>query len=263
MMSVITSVSNARVKEARSLQRKRRRHAAGRILIEGVRLVRDALSGGLTPESVFYVSEQAESGLQAAALLRDLEAAHVECVAVSAAVFASLAETLTPQGIAAVVAMPHLPLPEWPTLTLILDGVADPGNAGTLLRSAEAAGADLALFAPGAVDAYNDKTLRAGMGAHFRLPLRMCVVWDEVWATLSPAQRIFVAEAGADLTYDAADWRQPVALIVGNEAAGPSAEARRAAVPVAIPMRGASESLNAAMAGTVILFEAARQRRLG
>ncbi len=262
-MAVITSMSNARVKEARSLQRKRRRYAAGRILIEGVRLVRDALSSGMTPELVFYVPEQAEAGLQAATLLRDLDAAHVECVAVSAAVFSSLAETLTPQGISAVIAMPRLPLPAEPTLALILDGVADPGNAGTLLRSAEAAGADLALFAPGAVDAFNDKALRAGMGAHFRLPLRTCAVWDEVWAALSPVQHVYVAEAGADLAYDAADWRQPSALIIGNEAAGPSSEARRAAVPVAIPMQGGTESLNAAMAGTVILFEAARQRRLG
>ena len=262
-MTVITSVSNARVKEARSLQRKRRRYTAGRILIEGVRLVRDALSSGLAPEVVFYVPEQAEAGLQSVALLRDLQAAHVECVAVSPAVFASLAETLTPQGIAAVVPMPSLALPAHPALALVLDGVADPGNAGTLLRSAEAAGADLALFAPGAVDAYNDKTLRAGMGAHFRLPLRMCAAWEEVWAALSTVPRIYVAEAGADLSYDAADWRQPSVLIVGNEAQGPSAEARRVAVPVAIPMHGGTESLNAAMAGTVILFEAARQRRLG
>ncbi len=97
---MITSVSNARVKEARSLQRKRRRYAAGRILIEGVRLVRDALSSGLAPEVVFYVPEQAEAGLQSVALLRHLQAAHVECIAVSPAVFATLAETLTPQGIA-------------------------------------------------------------------------------------------------------------------------------------------------------------------
>ncbi len=88
--------------------------------------------------------------------------------------------------------------------------------------------------------------------------------WKKVWAALSPARRIYVAEAGADLSYDAADWRQPSVLIVGNEARGQAPKARQVAVPVAIPVaHGGTESLSAAMAGTVILFEAARQRRLG
>jgi len=257
---MITSLGNSRIKEARSLQRKRRRYEACRILIEGVRLVRDAFAGGHTLEVVFFVPEQMEANPVGAGLLQDLQAAGVECLAMTEAVFASLAETLTPQGIAAVALMPRLPLPERPALTLVLDGVADPGNAGTLLRSAEAAGADLALFGPGTVDPFNDKTLRAGMGAHFRLPLRLCATWEAVLAALAPDQATYVAEAGAALAYDQVDWRRPAALIIGSEATGPSSAARQA-VPVAIPMHGRTESLNAAMAGTVILFEAARQRR--
>ena len=257
---MITSVSNSRVKEARSLQRKRCRYEAGRILIEGVRLVRDAFAGGHMLEVAFFVPAQMEVNAAGAGLLQDLQTAGVECLPVSDAVFATLAETLTPQGIAAVAPMPRLRLSVQPTLTLVLDGVADPGNAGTLLRSAEAAGADLALFSPGTVDPYNDKTLRAGMGAHFRLPLAVCATWDDVRAALLPDQAVYVAEAGATLSYDQVDWRRPAALIVGSEAAGPSSIARQA-VAVAIPMHGHTESLNAAMAGTVVLFEAARQRR--
>jgi TrmH family RNA methyltransferase len=159
--------------------------------------------------------------------------------------------------------MPQLPLPAAATLTLVLDGVGDPGNAGTLLRSAEAAGVELALFAPHTVDPFNEKVLRAAMGAHFRLPLRVCPTWDELQSLLSPHQRCYVAQAAAPTAYDQIDWRQPAALVIGSEAVGPSAEILAIATPVAIPMQGATESLNAGVAGAVILFEAARQRRLG
>jgi TrmH family RNA methyltransferase len=192
--------------------------------------------------------------------LRILES-QVACLPCSLSVFATLVETITPQGIAAVVVQPQLPLPAQPTLILVLDQLRDPGNAGTLLRSGEAAGVDLVLFAPGTVDPFNDKVVRAAMGAHFRLPLRSCADWAAVQSLLPAAAPCYLAAAAAQLSYDRVDWRQPAVLIIGGEATGASPMAQTLAQPISIPMHGQVESLNAAMAGAVMLFEAARQRR--
>lgn len=258
---MITSTSNPRVKEARKLQERRHRQASGRLLLEGVRLVGDALQSGAGVEQVFYVPESLQVNTAGQRLLAQLQATGVECLACTPAVFATLAATVTPQGLAAIVPVPHLAAPAQPTFTLILDSLRDPGNAGALLRSAEAAGVELVLFGPETVDPYNDKVVRAGMGAHFRLPLRTCPDWASVQQWLAPGQQIFVAEGRASLAYDQVDWRPPVALVVGGEAEGAGAAARAVATPIQIPMQGQVESLNAAVAGAIILFEAARQRR--
>lgn len=257
---MITSASNPRIKAACKLRRSRQRRKEGRMLMEGVRLVEDAWRVGVHPETVFYAPALIEHNSRALALLQAMDAAGVKSLACSETAFAALAETITPQGIAAVVALPTLPRPERPTLILLLDRVREPGNAGALLRSAEAAGVDLVIFAPNTVDPFNDKAVRAGMGAHFRLPIQVCRTWDQVRDLLGGVP-LYLAEAGADLAYDEVDWRQPAALAVGGEADGAGQEARRAATPIAIPMLGDAESLNAAVAGAVILFEAARQRR--
>jgi TrmH family RNA methyltransferase len=259
---MITSTSNSRIKEARKLQRRRARHVQGLLLLEGVRLVRDALQAGIRPVVAFYVPDVVEANPAAQALVTALAQQRVELLACSPAVFATLAETMTPQGIAVVAPLPVLALPAVLRFSLVLDGVRDPGNAGTLLRSAEAAGVDGVIFAPETVDPYNEKVVRAAMGAHFRLPLRVCGTWDEAIALLSSVQTIYLADAAARQSYDAVDWTRPAALIVGGEAAGASRAARVAAQPLAIPMAGGAESLNAAVAGAVILFEAARQQRL-
>lgn len=258
---MITSPSNPRIREARHLSQKRRRVAAGRFLVEGVRLINDALSSGVRPHEVFYAPEVVAGHTSVVDLLARLEAAQIACWACTPNVFRTLSETVTPQGIVAVVPLPVLPLPSHPTLTLLLDQVREPGNAGALLRVAEAAGVAQALFAPGTVDPFNDKMVRAGMGVHFRLPLRIMARWDELHSLVPEAGAVFVADVRAALPYDAVDWRRPATLIIGGEAVGAGPEARALATPIAIPMQGAVESLNAATAGAVILFEAARQRR--
>src|SRR4051794_11174463 len=168
---MITSATNPRLKEARKLQNRRQRQQVGRLLLEGVRLINDAVQSGMLPELVFFVPETIQSNQPALRLLDQLQTAGIECLGCAAALFATLSETVTPQGIAAVLPLPNLPSPPQPNFTLLLDQVRDPGNAGTLLRSAEAAGVDLVLFGAGTVDPFNDKVVRAGMGAHFRLPL--------------------------------------------------------------------------------------------
>ncbi len=258
---MITSTANPRIKDARKLQGSKARRRQRRLLIEGVRLIEDAWRSGIRPIAIFTDPELLAGNQRAAALLSDLEANDVARFVCSPPVFASLIDTVTPQGIAAVVPWPELPLPATPSLTLILDSVRDPGNAGTLLRAAEAAGVELVIFGPETVDPYNDKVMRAAMGAHFRLPVQSCGEWDEIDTLLGPHLTRYLADADGEVSYDRVDWRPPAVLIVGGEAAGASAGARARAELIAIPMLGQAESLNAGVAGAVILFEAARQRR--
>lgn len=261
-MHEITSPDNPRIKLARKLQRRRAREQTGLCLLEGMRLVKDALSAGARFDSVFVDRRLVEQAEQIP-LLTTLQQAGVPLFVVDAALLESISETVTPQGIVALAHLPAPAIPANPWLVLVLDGVGDPGNAGTLLRSAVAAGVELVIFGPEAVDAFSPKVLRAGMGAHFRTALLSCETWEEVTEQLGEERRLYVADAQASTSYDRVDWRPPVGLVVGSEAHGPSREARAASTPVAIPMLGGMESLNAAVAGLVILFEAARQRRMG
>jgi TrmH family RNA methyltransferase len=142
----------------------------------------------------------------------------------------------------------------------VLDAIGDPGNAGTLLRSAAAAGVTRVLATTGTVDCYAPKVVRAGAGAHFCLPLLADCSWELVRQTLPAPCQVLLADARAATAYWDVDWTRPSALIVSNEAHGASAAARAlAAAAIAIPMRR-TESLNVAVAGSIILFEALRQR---
>ena len=257
---MITSSANARIREARKLQRRRGRREQGRVLLEGARLIRDALEAGAALPLLFYVPDRVEAQPLLAEIINLAVQRGVECLACTADALAVLCDTVTPQGIVAVATQPELPWPSPPAPLLILDRLRDPGNAGTLLRTAEATGVAGVVFGPETVDPYNDKVLRAGMGAHFRVPVRVADQWSAIDAWLAPDQPVYLAEAAATLTYDQVDWRGPAALVVGGEAAGAGDDARRRATPLAIPMAGRVESLNAAVAGAVILFEAARQR---
>jgi RNA methyltransferase, TrmH family len=261
-MADITSTSNHRIKLARKLQRKRHRDQTGLCVLEGWRLVQDAWAAGAAFDAIF-VAEVEPADAESApdpSFLAELSQRSVPILTTSREVMTAITETVTPQKIVGIVRIPGPTLPINPGLILVMDQVRDPGNAGTLLRSAAAAGTDLVLFGPETVDPYNDKVLRAGMGAHFRLPLRVCEDWDEIKSILGE-RAVYVADAGAETAYDRVDWQQSSALIIGGEASGPGDEARRMATPVAIPMHGTTESLNAAVAGSIILFEAARQRR--
>jgi TrmH family RNA methyltransferase len=184
---------------------------------------------------------------------------------VDAAVMRSVAETESPQGVVAVVAAPAATLPNLDprgAFVLVLDGLRDPGNVGTLLRTGAAAGCTAAVTIAGSADAYAPKVVRAAMGAHFRVPVIADAPWQWLGPALAALPAVYGADGAADVTYDAVDWRPGVAVIVGNEDHGLSAEARawcRGAV--SIPMAGGVESLNAALSGAIILFEVVRQRR--
>ena len=254
---MLTSTQNDRVKYVRSLARRRARRREGRFVVEGTRLADEVVRAGIRPALVFYTETWAGTA-DGQRLLPSLRPADEGDWLVDEAVLAACSDTVTPQGVLAVVPTVHLP--PRPGLILILDRLRDPGNLGTILRSAEAAGAGQALLAPGSVDAYNPKVVRGAMGAHFRLPLAT-VDWPEIAARVG-GRAVWLADAAGQAAYDAVDWTVPAALIVGGEAAGAGEEAAALATGrVSIPMAGGTESLNAAMAATVILFEAARQRR--
>lgn len=254
---MITSAANEKIRHARSLlQQRKARERHRQFVIEGARLIAEAERAGLVPALLFCTAAflASAAGQHWAALWP----AAVEPVADR--VLAALAATVTPQGVLAVVPQPA-PAPAKRELLLILDGVRDPGNLGTLLRAALAAGVDEVLTSEGSADPYNPKAVRAAMGAHFRLPLRADLGWDAI-AAQTTGLNVLLAAADGDLEYDRWDWLRPSALIIGGEAAGAGKEALALARHhVSIPMHPNSESLNAAIAGSVILFEAARQRR--
>lgn len=256
-MKEITSASNPQIRLAAKLHRRRHRQAHGLCTLEGTRLVQDALTMGATFHTCFITGAGADAQPDLAAQLQQACPLYL----VTPAILDKISETVSPQSILAVVPIPELPLPSTAALSLILDGVQDPGNAGALLRTAAAAGADQVLFAPGCVDAFNGKVMRAAMGAHFRVPIRILADWEEVWAALPRRQPLYLASAEGSILYDEVDWNEPSALALGSEAHGASSQMRDKAETVAVPMAAATESLNVAAAGAVILFEAARQRR--
>ena len=257
---MITSSQNPRVKLVRGLLgRARERREAGAFVAEGVRLVEEAARADWSMKFVLYDESLSERGMQTVKLLTALG---VETEQVGAGIMDSLSDTETAQGILAVLAFSDLPYSPAADFILIPDQVRDPGNLGTLLRSADAAGASLVLIPPGTADPFSPKVVRAGMGAHFRLPLRS-MSWDEIrgFCTTPASGRILLGDMQGASCWET-DLRQPLTLIIGGEAEGASPQARAlASQSICIPMAGGSESLNAAVAGSVLMFEVMRQRK--
>jgi TrmH family RNA methyltransferase len=270
-VTVITSLQNERVKLIRALQTSgKSRRKENRLVLEGVRLIGDALASGFKPDFVFYTASDSNlttanaiAGDQQgsrlfASLLETLYAQNVAAIEVTPEVMQHVSETESPQGIIAVVPIPELPVPDT-DLVLILDGIADPGNLGTILRTSAASGVGVVVLAPRCVDPYNPKVLRSGMGAHFRIPV-LRKSWREIEADYGTMQTTLADSDGTIAHYDV-DWKQPSVVIIGGEANGADDSAKAfAKTVVSIPMAGTTESLNASVAAGVILFEIRRQR---
>jgi RNA methyltransferase, TrmH family len=258
---MITSVHNPKIQAVRKLlTQAKERHQQGAFAVEGVRMAEEAMRSGWEAQLVLYTEQLDERGQR---VVQGFSSRSVPVELVSESVMKALSETDTPQGLLVVLAQKNLRIPTSPHFLVILDGVRDPGNLGTILRSAAAAGVQALLLTPGCVDAWSPKVVRSAMGAHFRLPiLRMS--WTEIRQTLTHPEnsmRIYLADSATGLAYTLADFKSPVALIVGGEAAGAGTEAASLAESrVHIPMPGGSESLNAAVAASLLLFEVVRQR---
>lgn len=255
---MITSVKNQRIKDIRALQSStKKRHEADVFVLEGVRLAEEAVSAGWQVQSCLYSESLSERGqavvaqVQAAGAAVDLVAEHVMKAA---------SDTQTPQGILLVIEQRTLPLPSAPDFVLVLDQVRDPGNAGALLRTADAAGVQAVCFTEGSVDPFSPKTLRSGMGAHFRLPVYRMGDAELLDFCTQAGLRVWAAAAGEGTSCFEADLKAPLALVVGSEARGVRPKLLDEAAGLHIPMLGGAESLNAAVAGAVLLFEVVRQR---
>jgi TrmH family RNA methyltransferase len=257
---VVSSRANARVKQLRAAFQSHARLSGGMVAIEGDHLLAEALRSGMVLKTVF-VSERRETPR--------IVPRGVEVLRLTEDVFESVVETQSPQGVAALLVPPvHtfdniMGAPATTTLILIAAGLQDPGNMGTLVRSAEAFGATGVLTTPGTVSAWNQKALRASVGSVFRVPV-VSATMEEIAGLRERGVRLIAAVGADDFGVAAAqdaDFTSPCALMIGNEGAGLAAEwIELAEAQVTIPCPGAVESLNAAVAGSLLLYEASRQR---
>ena len=243
------------------------RRADGVFIVEGIKMIRElpkerlqavAASDSFMKENRFAVSDLEKYCLQ------DKKAAFI---VVSDADYARLSDTKSPQGILAVMKAYDYTAEEIVRaedgLFIFLENLQDPGNLGTILRSAEAAGADGVILNENCVDPYNPKVIRATMGSFFRM--KFAVVQDMTAFTRRVREdgaAVYAAHLKGTASYDEADYGGRTVLLVGNESKGLSdALSNEATALIRIPMEGKVESLNAAMAATILMFEAARQRR--
>ncbi len=287
--SYIASAANPRVKTWAKLTERKYREREGKFLLEGIHLVKEALMAGWPLECVAYdagvgvpaelsawagASEAgaSEGADQSADLAQNSGAARLRpaWIPVSPEVIAKCSQSETPQPVFAVAGTrPRMPVPAVfqammdrdSALVAVLDGVQDPGNVGTIVRSAAACGATAVVLGRGTADIYNAKTLRATMGALFHVP----VIEADLTELLPQAQERGIDVVGTSLQaahscYEC-DFRRGVWLVFGNEGSGLStAVSASVSEHIIIPMTGHAESLNVAMAATVLLFEAQRQR---
>jgi TrmH family RNA methyltransferase len=260
MKTEIQSVQNPRVKEWAQLLERKGRQKQRRYLVEGTHLVEEAIRAKAPIASILY---SLEKGLPETLYA---QAEQLEWVGVSEAVLAKCSDTQTPQGVLAVIEKKPPAAEAFlafnSDLVVVIDGVQDPGNLGTIIRSADAVGASGVLLGAGTVDLYNPKTIRSTMGSLFHLPIAEGDLAEWLPAARSKGIRIVGTSLQASRSCYDADLTQPTWLVFGNEGQGISPQtAALVTDQVIIPMQGKAESLNVAMAATVLLFEAARQRR--
>ncbi len=263
---LITSLQNPRIKQAVRLRERRDRDEAGLFLIEGRREVARALANGWQFQTLFFCRDLFAGPAEAGTLAR-AAAAGSECVACSAAVFGKLAYGDRAEGLLALAPQRHrtlaeLQLPANPLL-IIAEAIEKPGNLGTILRSADAAGVHGVIVCDGCTDIHNPNVVRASIGTLFTVP----VVEAASAATLAWLREkqiaVLAATPHTDHEYTAVDLTRGVAIVVGKEQTGLTAHwMEQADLKVKIPMLGQADSLNVAAATTLLLFEAVRQRRV-
>ena len=266
-MEFITSVNNQRVKDIANLKQKKYRTESGLYIAEGLRAVQEAVQYAEVTDLFFTAGE--EEKLKE--ILKTAKEKGVRLHQADAKVMDKLSDTKTPQGVLAVIRMPEQSLQKLRPGTasdnnapvIILDRIQDPGNLGTIIRTADAVGALGVILLEGCVDAYSPKAVRASMGSLFHLPVVQGIFPEEVltWCYRYGYEPAATAMQGAANLYKA-DISKKIAFIFGNEANGVSKELQAAAeTRLFIPMAGQAESMNVAMAAGIVLFEGLRQRK--
>ena len=261
-MEIITSPHNERIAGARKLKQKKHRDAEGLFLAEGLRLCEEAAKASCVDEVYYHESLAATE--RGEALLRALAGSAKGFAKVSAKVMGAIAETETPQGVVCVCRQNKSAIRAFGAgsgTVLAADGIRDPGNLGTIIRTLWASGAKGLVCLPGTTDPYSGKCVRASMGGVFHVP-----VFDNVgWATLSrwaldSGYRVIAADAGRGRDYSGFDWPEKTLLCIGGEAAGLSSVPERDVEErVFIPLAPGAESLNAGVAAGILLYAARRR----
>jgi len=266
-LPLITSARNPRIVAARKLDQRKQRREQSRFLVEGLQLLHMALDAGARPLEVFFC-EGLFAGSEAPALVQRFRQTGAELVPVSPNVMQALSERDTPQGLVATFALLDTPLEtlrlEKNALVIVLDRLQDPGNMGTLIRTADAVGAAAVILIEPCVDPFDLKTVRGSMGSLFNLPISLT---EDVPGVFALVRRSALRPVGADArlgqVYGRGVLRGGVALVLGNEARGLSDDVRPHVDAWArLPIVGKAESLNVAVAGGVLMYEWRRATEL-
>lgn len=255
----LTSVANPKIKLLRALKDRKAREQAGQLLVEGVKLIQEALDAGLLAGPVL-VEEGREQAL--GALLARLAGAGVEAHAVPSHVMQAVCDTRSPQGVCAAVCFPApLELDTPPERLVALDGVQDPGNVGTIWRTADAAGFGGLLLSAACADPFSPKVQRATMGSLFRVPVARQLELAQALAALRARDyRVVVSALDGSDFYARTPVGSRLVLVIGSEAHGVSAPVNSQATErLKLPMRGGAESLNAAVAAGIMMYELTRE----
>jgi TrmH family RNA methyltransferase len=269
MIETITSIHNSNVKRWYSLLTKKGRDLERAFLIEGVHLVHEAIKSGAPIHHILYVPDS-PGAQQLHRLCEQPEPdsfhTQVSWIAVSDQVMGKITDTQVPQGVAAI-----LPIGSWdrsdllhkrPGFCIALDAVQDPGNVGTIIRAADASGASVVFLGIGCADLYNPKTIRSTMGSIFHLPIISCNLREVLPQLRAQSHRIIATTLQSQRVCYEVDLTGEICFILGNEGAGISNDLLDICdEQLLIPMHGRAESLNVAMAATVLLYEAVRQHR--
>jgi len=260
----ITSRDNSLLRQARAVRDSKTNE---QIFVEGLRLCEEALRSGLAIDAVIVSEELAEKDKWAETVAR-LSAVSQRFAVVSEKLLESVSYTKTPQGIVLLAPRPdtteqHFASAERDALIVVMHRINNPVNVGAILRTAEAAGATGAIATQNTADPFSAKALRGAMGSAFRLPVWLEPTYGDALAWCKGNEvRTVCADVHSSTSYDAVDWRERTALIMGPESSGLTREeVERADAAVRIPMSGSAESLNVAVATGVLLYEAARQRK--
>jgi RNA methyltransferase, TrmH family len=256
---LITSARNSYVVEARKLDQRKHRQQQGRFAIEGLQLLHMALDSGAPPLEVFYC-EELFAGDEAPALLDRFRQSPADLLPVSSEVMQTLSERDTSQGIFATFALIDRPLDSLKflgrELVIVLDRLQDPGNLGTILRTADAAGASAVILLTPCADPFDPKTVRSSMGSLFNLPVIQTGDVDRLFMWLdNNGIKPIGADAKTGKMWTHCDWRGGVALVLGNEARGLSDDVSSYIQTWAsLPIKGKADSLNVAIAGGVLMY---------
>ncbi len=257
----ITSAQNTQLKQIRALQQRRHRYRQQLYVAEGPHLLAEAVQFDICPRRI--VADNAfHDSPEGQALFRGATHWPVDVYVVPNRIFRGLSATQTPQGVLLVFPLP--PVPPTPVVDarplLVLDALQDPGNMGTILRTALATDVSEVIIGPGCTDPFGPKAVRAGMGAQLRLPLYLATSHKTALARLA-GRVLWLAEAQLGVPCSNVDWQTPSTILIGNEARGLSSFWRKQSNHIThIPLANQVESLNAASAASIFLYEAVRQR---